>query len=117
MRRIYLHPLPVRVWHWVNAVTCILLVLTGIQIRYVGLINAVPFKTAVAVHNWTGFIVIGDFFLWFGYYLSSARVRSYHADLRPVRYFLGSMRQAYYYAIGIIEGAPNPFHPTVHRKF
>jgi len=117
MHRIYLHPLPVRIWHWINAAGCVLLVLTGLQIRYVGLIDVVPFKTAVTVHNWTGFVVVADFFLWLCFYISSARVRSYHTDLNPVRYFLGSMRQAVYYAIGIIERAPNPFHPSVYRKF
>jgi thiosulfate reductase cytochrome b subunit len=117
MHRIYLHPLPVRIWHWVNAASCVLLLLTGLQIRYVGLINVLPFKTAVTIHNWTGFIVVGDFCLWLAYYVSSARVRSYHADLNPVRYFWGSLRQAIYYSIGIIEGVPNPFHPSIYRKF
>lgn len=117
MQRIYLHPLPVRIWHWINAASCVMLLLTGLQIRYVGLIDVVPFKTAVLSHNVFGFIVIGDFFLWLGYYLYSARVRSYHAELNPVKYLQGSIRQAVYYAVGIIERAPNPFHATVYRKF
>ena len=117
MHRIYLHPLPVRIWHWINAVTCVLMVLTGLQIRYVGLINVVAFKTAVAVHNWTGFVLIANFFLWLGFYVSSGKVRSYHAELNPVKYFRESMRQAVYYSIGIIEGSPNPFHASVYRKF
>ena len=45
MQRIYLHPLPVRIWHWINAVTCVLLFLTGVQIRYVGLIDVISFRT------------------------------------------------------------------------
>lgn len=117
MQRVYLHPLPVRIWHWINAAGCVLLLLSGLQIRYVGLIHVVQFKTAVMVHNVTGFVVIADLCLWLGFYLSSRRIRSYHAILDPMKYLQGSIRQAVYYAVGIIERAPNPFHPTVYRKF
>ena len=39
MHKIYIHPLPVRIWHWTNAVGFVLMILTGMQIRYVGLIG------------------------------------------------------------------------------
>ena len=31
--KVYLHPLPVRLWHWLNALGFVLLILTGAQIR------------------------------------------------------------------------------------
>ena len=34
------------------------------QIRYVGLIDVVSFRTAVSVHNFVGFVLIANFFLW-----------------------------------------------------
>jgi len=34
MKKIYLHALPVRVWHWVNALSFFVLIGTGAQIRY-----------------------------------------------------------------------------------
>jgi len=117
MQRIYIHPLPVRVWHWINAVTCVMLVLTGIQIRYVGLINLVPFRIAVAVHNWLGFVLIANFFVWFLFYLFSDKIRVYHPEMNPMKFFRGSMRQALYYGYGIFKGAPNPFHVSIYRKF
>jgi thiosulfate reductase cytochrome b subunit len=117
MHRIYLHPLPVRLWHWINAVACVMLVLTGVQMRYVGLVNVLSFRTSVAIHNWMGFVLIGDFFLWLIFYLTSDRIRVYHADLNPVAYFRGSLKQALYYGIGLLRRAPNPFHPGIYRKF
>ena len=117
MHRIYLHPLPVRIWHWINAATCVMLLLTGLQLRYLGLISVVPFGTAVAIHNWMGFILIANFFLWLGYYLCSDRIRVYHAESSPKEYFLGSLRQALFYGFGIFKGAPNPFRPSIYRKF
>jgi thiosulfate reductase cytochrome b subunit len=41
MTRTYVHPLPVRLWHWINAFGFVLMILTGIQIRYVGLIDVI----------------------------------------------------------------------------
>jgi len=36
MERLYVNPLPVRIWHWMNAIGFVLLIVTGLQIRYVG---------------------------------------------------------------------------------
>ena len=38
MHKLYINPLPVRIWHWTNAVGFCLLILTGLQIRYLDLI-------------------------------------------------------------------------------
>ena len=62
-------PLPLRIWHWLNALGMVTLALTGIQIRYVGVIDVVSFHTAVVVHNYTGFAVIANFFLWLLFHL------------------------------------------------
>jgi thiosulfate reductase cytochrome b subunit len=117
MQRIYIHQLPVRIWHWINAVGCVLLVLSGIQIRYVGLINVVPFRIVVAVHSWIGFVIIANFFVWLLFYLFSDKIRVYHPELNPIEFFRGCMRQAIYYGYGIFKGAPNPFHMSKYRKF
>jgi len=29
MRKIYVHPLPVRIWHWINAFGFVALIVTG----------------------------------------------------------------------------------------
>ena len=87
MQRLYIHPLPVRIWHWINAVGFVLMVLTGLQIRYVGLINVVSFRTAVAVHNTVGFVLIANFFVWLGFYLFSDRIKAYQSELNPIEAF------------------------------
>ncbi len=117
MQRLYIHPLPVRVWHWINAFGFVVMILTALQIRYVGLINVVPFRTAVMVHNTIGFILIANFFVWLFYYLTSDRIRVYHPDLNLRQHYIASFRQVYYYAYGIFRGEPNPFHLSVYNKF
>ena len=32
-QKVYLHPLPVRIWHWLNALGFLLLIITGFQLR------------------------------------------------------------------------------------
>jgi Ni/Fe-hydrogenase b-type cytochrome subunit len=115
--RIYLHPLPVRLWHWANALGFTLLILTGLQIRYVDLFGLMSFETAVKMHNWVGFGVIANWFLWFIYYLFSERVTNYHPDLDPVSFFQRYFRQAGYYSWGYFQGDERPHKVHPQDKF
>lgn len=117
MHRMYLHPLPLRIWHWTNALGMVLLALTGIQIRYVGLIDIVSFHTAVVIHNYTGFVVIANFCIWLLFHLFTDQARNYHAELNPVQMFKGCLRQLVYYSYGMFKGHQNPFHVGTYHKF
>ena len=117
MHKLYIHPLPVRIWHWTNAIGFLLLIATGLQIRYVGLIQLMSFKTAIDVHNWIGFVLIANFFVWLTFYLFSDKIKVYHPELSPMKYFRASFRQMQFYGYGIFRGDPNPHHVSVYRKF
>lgn len=117
MKRIYVNPLPVRIWHWTNAVGFVLLILTGLQIRYLGAVQVVSFKTAVQLHNWIGFVLIANFAIWLGFYLFTDKIRVYHPELSPKKHFLATFRQMRYYGYGIFRGEPNPHHVNPYAKF
>ena len=117
MEKLYIHPLPVRLWHWTNALGFVLLIATGLQIRYLDLFQLIPFRTAVVAHNWIGFVLIANFFVWLGYYLSSDKIKVYHPELSPKKYFQASFRQMQFYGYGIFRGEPNPHHPNAYKKF
>lgn len=117
MPRIYVHPLPVRIWHWINALGVVALLVTGFQIRYIGLIDLLSFRTAVVLHNWIGFVLIGNFFVWFLFYLFSDKIKVYHPELSPAKHFRESFRQLKFYGYGIFKGEPNPHHASVYHKF
>ena len=117
MHRIYVHPLPVRIWHWINASGFVAMIITGLQIRYVGQIDLMSFRTAVNLHNVIGFVLIANFLLWFSFYLFSDKIRVYHPELSPKKYFRDSFRQLAYYGYGIFKGDPNPHHVSVYHKF
>lgn len=117
MQKLYINPLPVRIWHWTNAVGFILLIATGVQIRYLDLVQVISFKHAVVAHNWIGFVLIANFFIWLGFYLFTDKIKVYHPELNPTKYFRASFRQLQFYGYGIFRGDPNPHHVSVYRKF
>jgi thiosulfate reductase cytochrome b subunit len=117
MGKLYVNPLPVRIWHWVNALGFVLLILTGLQLRYVGQVDLMPFKAAVNLHNWIGFALIANFFIWLLFYLFTDKIKVYHPELSPTAYFKRSFAQMKYYGYGIFRGEPNPHHVGVYRKF
>ena len=117
MQRIYIHPLPVRIWHWTNAAGFVLLILTGLQIRYLGAVRVLSFRTAVQLHNWIGFVLMANFLIWLGFYLFTDKIRVYHPELSPRKHFLNTFRQMRYYGYGIFRGEPNPHHINPYAKF
>jgi Ni/Fe-hydrogenase b-type cytochrome subunit len=117
MKKIYLHALPVRVWHWVNATSFFVLIGTGAQIRYRDVLNWMSFESAVDVHNLFGFLLIGNFLVWAGYYLVTRKLKLYIPDPNLKNFVLGTLRQARYYGYGIFLGERNPHHATPDSKF
>lgn len=116
MTRIYVHPLPIRIWHWVNAVGFVGLILTGLQIRYRAF-DVLSLKTVIDVHNVIGFALIVNYGVWLVYYLFSDRITVYHTELSPRTHYRNMMRQIAYYGYGLFKGQPNPHHISVYRKF
>jgi len=117
MKRIYLHPLPVRIWHWINAVSFLVLIVTGLQIRYRELLGLMKFRTAVDIHNMVGFILIFNFFIWLVFYILTGKIRIYIPTLNIKKFITGCVRQARYYGYGLFMGEENPHHSTADNKF
>jgi thiosulfate reductase cytochrome b subunit len=117
MNRIYVHPLPVRIWHWVNALGFVVLIVTGLQIRYVDVLHLLPFAATVSVHNTVGFVLMANYLVWLSFYLFTDKITVYHPELSPSKYFRDTIRQAMFYGYGIFKGEPNPHHVSAYRKF
>lgn len=117
MSKVYVNPLPVRLWHGLNILLFIVLIVTGVQLRYLDLFDYMSFKNAVNVHNWAGFALIGNFFVWLLFYLFSPRNSSYHPEFNIVKLAEESLRQAMYYGWGMFRGEQNPHRIDPYRKF
>jgi thiosulfate reductase cytochrome b subunit len=117
MSKLYVNPLPVRIWHWANAVLFIILIVTGVQIRYLGLFDLMSFRTAVVVHNWVAFTLIGNFFVWLLFYLFSEKNKAYHPEFNIVKLATESFRQMMYYGYGMFKGERSPHRMDPYYKF
>ncbi len=117
MKRIYIHPLPVRIWHWTNALGFVLLILSGLQIRYRDLIGLASFEASVRLHNYVGFALMGSYLLWLVFYLTSDKIKNYQMELRPRKFYTDAINQAVYYGYGIFRGSANPHHASAYTKF
>lgn len=116
MKRIYLHPLPIRIWHWVNALGFIILILTGANMR--NIINLFSVETAVEIHSWTGFILLANYCIWLFYYLLTGNIKIYIPPLHhPIEFAKKAIRQAKFYGYGLMVGDQNPHHSTFDHKF
>ena len=114
---LYINPLPVRIWHWLNALGFVALILTGIQIRYATMFNVLSFETAVKTHNWVAFTVIANYFVWLGFYLLSDKITVYHPELNMRKFFDKAFKQILYYSYGIFRGEKSPHKVLPHDKF
>ena len=115
---IYLTPMPIRIWHWLNAFGFITLFLTGIQIRFPEYMNIFgSYKAAIRLHNTAGTVVSASYLLWLFYYLfvSGTLARLYIPTFTDIRQ--GILRQSIFYFFNYFLGSPNPHHATPENKF
>ncbi len=115
MTRVRLHTLPIRVWHWTNAILILFLILTGIQLRAPGLTLFGGYANAVWLHKYAGFLAAGSFLFWLVYNLvSGALWRHYVPRLSDAK---GMPKQAVFYGYHVFHGAASPFNPSPDNKF
>ena len=113
--KILLHPLPLRIWHWIYTAVIILLILTGTQLRIPGIESFPTYRSAVLVHKYAGFFMCASFVFWLVYSIVNGSLRKYYSlrlmDLR------GMIPQANFYLFGIFQRKENPFHASLDEKF
>jgi|GEM_PF-202904 len=112
--KILLHPFTERLWHWVQAVCIIMLIITGIMMHWP---EKFPgwFHWAVSVHNWFGVATLIAFILWVVYNLTTGRIKHYIPKRGEIP--RGMIRQARFYAYGIFKHEPHPYAPSENNKF
>ena len=116
-KMIYLQPIPVRIWHWLNALGIVTLCISGAQIRfpeYVTLLGS--YRSAIMLHNTAGIVVALSFSIWFFYYklVSDSIADIYIPKLSDLT--TGLFRQVIFYFFAYYFGAPYPHHATPESK-
>lgn len=115
---IYLTPMPVRIWHWINALGIVTLCVTGIQIRFPEYVNIFgTYKAAISLHNTAGITVSIFYAIWLGYYLivKGNLFKLYVPNTYDIK--MGIFRQVLFYFYHFFKGGPSPHHATPDDKF
>lgn len=114
----YLYPKWLRIWHVVNAILFIILIITGISMQYTDKDNAsfvVSFAKAVKTHNYAATILTINYII----YLIGNKLTGNSRFYKIERENFGKdlMLQLRYYSFGMFRGEKHPFPVTEERKF
>ena len=113
-RLVYLFTVYERIWHWVMALSVLVLIITGLQIHFPGVMRIPGAANAVAIHNFFAFVLALNAFLALFYHLASAAIRQFLPGRRGVA---DAVRlQTRYYLRDIFKGLPAPFPRSPDHK-
>jgi len=106
-RRVRMYDAYRRFWHWLQAITIVALLFTGLVIHRPDAFSAFSFSGVVSLHNVLAAILVINAALSLFYHLATERMQEYIP--RPYGFFDDAIRQAKYYVSGIFKGEPHPF--------
>ncbi len=112
--KILLHPLIERIWHWVQALCIVMLIITGVILHWPEWFPG-WFHWAVNTHNWFGWLTVVFFGVWLIYNLVTGRIRHYIPRKGEIPG--GMIKQAKFYGYGIFKHEPHPYAPSETNKF
>ncbi len=116
IEKIYLYPIWLRVWHWLNAITFLTLIITGLDLQYADPdIQFIPFETAVTWHNAAGILLIILFIIFIIGNIVTRNSKFYRIKRKK---FLKKMKKQFrYYVYGVFKKEETPYPVTKKRKF
>lgn len=106
-RRVRMYDAYRRFWHWLQAISIVALLLTGLIIHRPDVFAAFSFSTVVSLHNILAALLVINAALSLFYHLATERIQEFIP--RPYGFFDDAIRQTKYYVSGIFRGEPHPF--------
>lgn len=114
MTRINLYTPFERLWHWLQAVTVLGLVVTGFEIHAPASFSLMGFERATAAHELLAVITVANAFLSLFYHLATGAIGEFIPP--PRDFFSLAVKLGRYYLVGIFAGAPHPFERRPGHK-
>ena len=114
----YLYPKWIRIWHVINAVMFLILIVTGLSMQYTDKENAsyvVGFAKAVRWHNFAAIVLVLKYILFVTGNFLTNNGRYYKIGRKD--FLLNLVKQFKYYSSGMFKGEKHPFPVTEERKF
>lgn len=103
MQRVYMYSRFLRLWHWLQALLVITLLLTGFEVH--GTVQLFGYEEAAGYHRLAAWTLLGLWALAWFWHLTTGEWKQYIPS--PIDRILAMMR---YYGLGIFKGDPHPFH-------
>ena len=114
--KIYLYPVWIRLWHALNAILIILLVITGISMQFTNPENPfIRFDIAVKMHNISGILLTLNYIIFVFGTFTTPNGRFYKMSFKGL--IPRIIKQFTYYTFGIFKHEPTPFPVTKDSKF
>lgn len=114
--KLYLYPVWLRIWHLVNAIMIIILILTGISMQYSNPDRPfIRFDLAVTWHNAAGVILTISYVIFVVGNIATGNWKYYRLRLKGLTQRM--MKQFRYYLLGVYKGESAPFPISKDRKF
>jgi len=113
--KIYFYPIWLRLWHVINAVFCILLIVTGISMQYAFANPLVSFEKAVSIHNFSGITLTLNYTIFLVGNIFTPNGLYYRIKLKKMRKKL--WKQLMYYSFGVFKNETAPYPINEKRKF
>lgn len=114
----YLYPKWIRIWHVINIIMFLILIVTGLSMQYTDKENAsyvVGFAKAVRIHNFAAMVLVLNYILFVTGNLLTNNGKYYRINRKEFLSNLG--KQFKYYSVGMFKGEKHPFPVTEERKF
>jgi thiosulfate reductase cytochrome b subunit len=114
MEKVYIYKVYERIWHWIQALSILLFIFTGLEIHFAGQMDILGIKGALDLHNITAVVFIISGILGLFFFLSTGGIKQYFP---PVKTLIPDiLNQAKYYGFGIFKGDPHPTNKTAERR-
>ncbi|MFV0266788.1 MAG: cytochrome b/b6 domain-containing protein [Draconibacterium sp.] len=114
-KKIYFYPTWLRIWHGINAIGIIVLIITGITMNAGYEDSWISFSLNIRIHNVTGVIVTLNYLSYLLGNMFTGNKRFY--IIKPKNFLKRPLKQAYYYAWGMFRGMKPPYPLSERRKF
>ena len=114
--KIYLYPVWIRLWHMLNALFCLILILTGISMQFSNpKVPLIRFDVAVSIHNIFGILLAINYLLFFTGNLFTSNGKYYKIKFKG--FYAELLSQFRYYTQGIFKREQAPFTINKEKKF
>jgi thiosulfate reductase cytochrome b subunit len=112
--KVYMYSTYERFWHWLQTLTIVLLLFTGLVIHRPDIFGWLSFRYMVTFHNILAAILVINAALSLFYHLASGEIQQFIP--RPYGFFDQAIVQAKFYLQGIFKGKQHPFEKTPTKK-